>query len=290
MVPDVTASNAPLTRGKSARHIASPTQVHNKFSALASDGAESQEDDVPTHSDSNNLTPKGLTLGDFMPDIMTWPDGKERRKKRLKTRFMDICEEGCCKKLQGKHASKEKHETGIMLLGHDTEENVEVKVEEVLGMEDKQQRGHWVREEAAVDSGSVDIVINRDRVPHLEVKPTPESERGETWTGAGGQRIKKEGEAIVQWFTEHGRPKKMRMKVGRVGRTLISVSRLNDSGYDTVLTSWRPHIVNRHTGEVIPLRKVGGMYILNMWIWVPGNAGVDSRAPGNAAADFRRQQ
>jgi len=62
----------------------------------------------------------------------------------------------------------------------------------------------WVKEEAAVDSGAVDCVANRDRFPHLEVFDTPESLRGEHWTSAGGNHIKKEGEVRVNWFTDDG--------------------------------------------------------------------------------------
>ena len=74
---------------------------------------------------------------------------------------------------------------------------------------------------------------------------------------------------ILPWVTDGGSAKKCRMKVGDVGRTLISVSKLSESGYDAILTHWRPRLVNRKTGEIIPLLRVGGMYILRMWVWVP---------------------
>ena len=108
------------------------------------------------------------------------------------------------------------------------------------------------------------------KFPHLGVSAPPESDRGETWTGAAGQKIKKEGEMMMEWFTDSGRPKKCRFKVGNVGRTLIATSRLNDCEYDAYLTRSRPMLMSQRTGEIIPLRRSGGMYLLNMWVWVPG--------------------
>ena len=52
-------------------------------------------------------------------------------------------------------------------------------------------------------------------------------------------------------------------------RTLISVSRINEFGFEARLGKLNPHIYNLYTGEVIPLRKEKGMYIMDMWIWVP---------------------
>ena len=58
-------------------------------------------------------------------------------------------------------------------------------------------------------------------------------------------------------------------KVGPVSRTLISVDKLQATYHDGILTKNRPPIVNVQTVEIISLRKDGGMFILDMWIWVP---------------------
>ena len=141
-------------------------------------------------------------------------------------------------------------------------------------------KGHWVKEEAAVDSGSVDPVLNKSKFPHLEVHATPESSRGEAWTGAGGQKIAKEGQVNLDRVTDGGALKRTKFKVGAVGRTLISVSRLNENGYDAQLRRLNPCIVNFTTGERIPLKRSGGMFLLTMWIWVPASKGENSGFPG----------
>ena len=142
----------------------------------------------------------------------------------------------------------------------------------LAAMENKGPR--WIKIEAAVDSGAVDPVINQEEVvPHLQVMPTDESERGETWTAAGGHEIKKMGEVVVPWMTNHGTMKRSRFKVGKVSRTLISVSRLNECGYEAILSKWWPRLIHHRSRETIPLRNVRGMFIIDMWIQVPGNTG-----------------
>ena len=45
---------------------------------------------------------------------------------------------------------------------------------------DDNENGRWVKEEAVVDSGAVECVTSRKRVPHSKVIETPESRREET--------------------------------------------------------------------------------------------------------------
>ena len=55
-------------------------------------------------------------------------------------------------------------------------------------MFDKSDNGKWIREEAVVDSGAVECVASKKRMPHLRVEETPESRRAETWTCGGGRQ------------------------------------------------------------------------------------------------------
>ena len=126
----------------------------------------------------------------------------------------------------------------------------------------------WHKEEAVVDSGAIDCVTSRRRFPHLKVQATPESERGESWTCAGGKKIAKEGEVVVDWKTSQGEPHKVRLKVGDIQRTLISAGKLNERGNDVILSKRNPRIVTRQ-GQTIPLQQKNGMFILEMWHKVP---------------------
>ena len=148
---------------------------------------------------------------------------------------------------------------------------------EVFHVSSKQ--GAWVKEEGVVDSGAVDCVMNKNRFPHLAIEPTPESMRGDTWSCAGGKKIPKEGQIKISWKTSMGSPKKSQFKIGNVSTTLVSVSRLNETGHDVNLTGDNPTITNKKTGEVIKIRKCKGMFILDMWVWVP--AGEQKDADGD---------
>ena len=75
--------------------------------------------------------------------------------------------------------------------------------------------------------------------------------------------MKEEGKVTVNWRTDLGTMKRGVFKVGPVST----------------------RIVNLRTGEVMPLRKDGGMFILDMWIWVP-----TSRTKTESCSDFARQR
>ena len=77
------------------------------------------------------------------------------------------------------------------------------EAEEPVNLFDWSDNGRWIREEA-VDSRAVECVTSKN-MQHLRVKETPESRRGETWTCAGENEIKKEGKATVNWRTSLGR-------------------------------------------------------------------------------------
>ena len=72
----------------------------------------------------------------------------------------------------------------------------------------------------------------------------------------------------VNWETDGGVKKSLRIKAGKVGKTLISVDKLCEGGYEARLTKVRPRLINEKSGEVIPLRRSRGMFILDMWVKV----------------------
>ena len=126
----------------------------------------------------------------------------------------------------------------------------------------------WVKDEAAVDSGAIDCAANSARYPHLKVKQTPESQRGDCWTCAGGTEIRKEGEVELAWMTSEGDDHTVKIKTGAVGRTLISADRLLEKGHEVILSKKSPRIITS-SGKAIALRRKQGMFILDMWYKVP---------------------
>ena len=153
---------------------------------------------------------------------------------------------------------------GILESKRDDDDDVEAPIH----VFDDNENGRWIKGEAVVDSVAVDCATSRKRVPRLKVEETPESRRGETWTCAGGKEIKNECGVTIHW-TGSGVLKKGVFKVGAVSRTPISVDRLQETGHDVIPTKNHPRIINVKTGEVMPCRKWRGMFILDMWLWVP---------------------
>ena len=80
---------------------------------------------------------------------------------------------------------------GVLEYAHDESEEAEAP----LYVVDDTNRGRWIKEEAVVDSGAVECVASRERVPHLRVEETLQSMRGEIWTCAGEKEIKEEGKS-----------------------------------------------------------------------------------------------
>ena len=134
---------------------------------------------------------------------------------------------------------------------------------------DNSDRGKWVREGLVANSGAFECVTSKKRMLRLRAEETPESRRGETWTCAGAHEINNEGNVTVIWRTDLGAANRGMFKVCSASRTLISVDRLQDSGLDVILRKNQPRNINVRTGKIVPLRKEKGMFVLDMWIWVP---------------------
>ena len=105
---------------------------------------------------------------------------------------------------------------------------------------------------------------------------TEASKAGKAWTGPSGEAIPKLGAIRVPWHTEDGRSKLFQFQAGKVGRALISASRLEDAGFDTRISKRGSYLMHVATGEVFPLKRCGGLYMLDMWCKV--KAGFPRRA------------
>ena len=128
-----------------------------------------------------------------------------------------------------------------------------------------EERWVWKKIEAAVDSGAVDHVIDPDDVPGINVVETDASKAGKAWTGPSGEEIPKLGAIKLPWTNGDGTNRILNFQAGRVGRPLISASRLEDSGIDTRISKRGSYLLNMSSGERFPLRRVGGLYVLTMW-------------------------
>ena len=136
----------------------------------------------------------------------------------------------------------------------------------------------YVKVEAGIDSAAVDCVIPEDIATHVPKRESDGSKRGQHWIAANGGKIYNLGQRIVPFSTDEGLRKKIRFQVAKVNKTLISVDRLAETGHEVILSKKGPRIICPD-GEIIPLKRKKGIFVLNMWI---------KRAGDNREAGFHR--
>ena len=128
-----------------------------------------------------------------------------------------------------------------------------------------EEKWTWKKIEAALDSGAVDHVIDPSQVPGYDLLQTDDSKAGKSWTGPSGEPIPKLGAIRLPWYNSDGRERLINFQAGKVGRALLSASRLEDAGFETRLSKKGRSLVNLVTGERFELRRSGGLYMLDMW-------------------------
>ena len=127
---------------------------------------------------------------------------------------------------------------------------------------DKEQ---WMKVEAAVDSAAVAHVMRNSTVPQCKKKESAGSKEGKFWWSASNHKILNEGEKKISFQTACQKKRGLVFQVANVGRTLISVDRLSETGHTMILNKENPRIICPN-GEIIKLRKNNKMFILDMWI------------------------
>ena len=100
-----------------------------------------------------------------------------------------------------------------------------------LGDQEYQQYGEgWVKVSGCVDSGAADNVTNRDTVPHVPIRPSAGSKRGQTLISATGSKVAHEGAQQLQGYTAQGDEADMIMQITDVKKTLFSVPKICERG------------------------------------------------------------
>ena len=60
--------------------------------------------------------------------------------------------------------------------------------------------------------------------------------------------------------------KRIKFQVTAVHKPLLSVSKLADAGFDCMLGKDGGSLVDRITGEVVPIKRTGNLYVIRMWM------------------------
>ena len=71
---------------------------------------------------------------------------------------------------------------------------------------------------------------------------------------------------LVVWTENSAAPKLMSMQVADVHKTLLSLARSADMGYESRFGKYAGALLDSNSAEVIPLHRVGDLYMLRTWI------------------------
>ena len=143
----------------------------------------------------------------------------------------------------------------------------------------------WVREEAVMDSGTVETICGPDHVDSEDIKETPLSKAKRGYWAANGTKIVNIGQAEPQMRTDRGEGMNMKPQVRtNVKGILVSISRAADAGNMTVfgadVKSLReaadqiersgkvsPNFVcTKKTGKISDMVRKDGLYKYPVWI------------------------
>ena len=139
----------------------------------------------------------------------------------------------------------------------------EVTLAGVNTMEELQE---WEEVEMAVDSGATETVVGEEMIKGVETKQGEAARRGVQYEVASGELIPNLGEKNFLAYGEHGQVRAIKAQVCEVNKALLSASRMVQAGNRVVFSKSGSAVEDEHTGETIPLREQGGMYMLKLWI------------------------
>ena len=112
-----------------------------------------------------------------------------------------------------------------------------------------------------------DTVIPKTMCPGIPVVPSMQSVQGMEYEVASGESIPNLGERQCEMWTEGATAAKaITMQVADVHNALLSLSRCADMGFESRFGAPFGCLIDKTTGEIIPLQRRGNLYILKAWI------------------------
>ena len=125
------------------------------------------------------------------------------------------------------------------------------------------------RVRTVIDSGAAETVGPPEMAPHLKVRPSAGSERGQHYISASKQRIPNLGQHTLHALTDDYSPAAMTFQIAAVSRPLTSVGELCDSGNVVAFGPKGGFIQNVASGHKTRFPREGGIYVMDLWIKTP---------------------
>ena len=138
--------------------------------------------------------------------------------------------------------------------------------DDILGMGcESTEQSKWERLTGVVDSGAAENVLPAGVCNHVKLSATRRCDAGIGFRGAGGERIRNHGQRKFKVRMRDGHVAGTTWQVADVKRPLMSVAKMVAAGNRVHLDSKDPRIV-RLKGDVIPLRKAGNVFVVDLWV------------------------
>ncbi len=131
--------------------------------------------------------------------------------------------------------------------------------------------------EVALDSGATDHVADEIDAPGYEVAESPGSRSGQSFSAAGGHRLKNRGQMSLELFTMNNDKVEgiinSVFQVAAVTRPLWSVSKIADAGCTAKFDAQKAEILDKNQKVICTFERRGGLYVAKMRMKNPKHSG-----------------
>ena len=129
-------------------------------------------------------------------------------------------------------------------------------------------QGEWIKIDITFDTGACDSVMPaKGPREGIAILPSEMSRSEEDYEVANSAPLPNLGERHLAIWTEGAsQPRHMCMQVANVHKPLLALSRCADLGYESRFGKHADALVDTDSGEVIPLHRVGNLYMMRAWI------------------------
>ena len=150
----------------------------------------------------------------------------------------------------------------------------------------------WSELELSADSGACDSVMPKEGAcAQIPIVPSAQSQRAMEYEVANAQAIPCLGERRLEIWTDGATaPRGMVLQVADVHKPLLSLSRCADIGYESCLGRTCGYLLDRETGEAIPLARRGNLCTLTVWVRAARPNHQPVRTPHDPVGHFTGQR
>ena len=137
--------------------------------------------------------------------------------------------------------------------------------------------GKWlkIKDGITIGSGSSAFVMPTQWLPGIPIEESPGSRRGQTFVGATGNAANNDGQRTLQFITNEGQGRSMKMQCSSVNKCLGSVGGMADAGNiiifmkdgGVVVPEDRVKIIlPKDISVVTKFNRVGMVYRMDAWV------------------------